>query len=58
MIFCDGTDFVEAARCVYHEQLEDAGLAQGLFKFSYHQVANLMDTSAFQSPVRSPPGSS
>ncbi|XP_072549845.1 syntaxin-binding protein 4 isoform X2 [Salminus brasiliensis] len=44
-------DFVEAARSVYHDKLEEAGLAQGPFMFSYHEAASLMDTSAFHSPM-------
>ncbi|KAM6957273.1 syntaxin-binding protein 4 [Aplochiton taeniatus] len=44
-------DFVEATRNVYQEKLEEAGLAQGPFMFSYHEAASLMDTSAFHSPT-------
>ncbi|XP_037400563.1 syntaxin-binding protein 4 isoform X4 [Pygocentrus nattereri] len=44
-------DFVEATRSVYHDKLEEAGLAQGPFMFSYHEAASLMDTSAFHSPT-------
>ncbi|MCJ8739030.1 hypothetical protein PDJAM_G00042470, partial [Pangasius djambal] len=39
-------EFVEATRSVYHDKLEEAGLAQGPFMFSYHEAASLMDTSA------------
>ncbi|XP_066499054.1 syntaxin-binding protein 4 isoform X3 [Hoplias malabaricus] len=44
-------DFVEATRSVYHDKLEEVGLAQGPFMFSYHEAASLMDTSAFHSPT-------
>ncbi|XP_034166008.2 syntaxin-binding protein 4 isoform X2 [Pangasianodon hypophthalmus] len=44
-------EFVEATRNVYHDKLEEAGLAQGPFMFSYHEAASLMDTSAFHSPT-------
>ncbi|KAI4891544.1 hypothetical protein NFI96_027826, partial [Prochilodus magdalenae] len=44
-------DFVEATRNVYHDKLEEAGLTQGPFMFSYHEAASLMDTSAFHSPT-------
>ena len=45
------TDFVEATRGIFQEHLEEAGLGQGPFMFSYHEAASLMDTSAFHSPV-------
>ncbi|XP_028841151.1 syntaxin-binding protein 4 isoform X2 [Denticeps clupeoides] len=44
-------DFVEATRTVFPEKLEEAGLTQGPFMFSYHEAASLMDTSAFHSPT-------
>ncbi|XP_015215260.1 syntaxin-binding protein 4 isoform X2 [Lepisosteus oculatus] len=44
-------DFVEATRDVLQDKLEEAGLAQGPFLFSYHEAASLMDTSAFHSPT-------
>ncbi|KAF4093080.1 hypothetical protein AMELA_G00028790 [Ameiurus melas] len=44
-------EFVEATRNVYHDKLEEAGLVQGPFMFSYHEAASLMDTSAFHSPT-------
>ncbi|XP_067089034.1 syntaxin-binding protein 4 isoform X5 [Osmerus mordax] len=44
-------DFVEATRNIYQEKLEEVGLAQGPFMFSYHEAASLMDTSAFHSPT-------
>ncbi|XP_019906346.1 syntaxin-binding protein 4 isoform X3 [Esox lucius] len=44
-------DFVEATRNVYQEKLEEAGLGQKEFLFSYHEAASLMDTSAFHSPT-------
>ncbi|XP_030645630.1 syntaxin-binding protein 4 [Chanos chanos] len=44
-------DFVEATRTVFQDNLEEAGLAQGPFMFSYHEAASLMDTSAFHSPT-------
>ncbi|CAL8342831.1 unnamed protein product [Merluccius merluccius] len=44
-------DFVEATRDVFQDNLEEAGLAQGPFMFSYHEAASLMDTSAFHSPT-------
>lgn len=36
---------------VFPEKLEEAGLLQGPFMFSYQEAASLMDTSAFHSPV-------
>lgn len=47
-------DFVDATRSVYQEKLEEAGLGQGPFMFSYQEAASLMDTSAFHSPVSRP----
>ncbi|XP_058264643.1 syntaxin-binding protein 4 [Hemibagrus wyckioides] len=44
-------EFVEATRNVYQDKLEEAGLAEGPFMFSYHEAASLMDTSAFHSPT-------
>ncbi|XP_051987361.1 syntaxin-binding protein 4-like isoform X2 [Xyrauchen texanus] len=44
-------DFVDATRNVYQEKLEEAGLGQGPFMFSYQEAASLMDTSAFHSPT-------
>ncbi|XP_016297074.1 syntaxin-binding protein 4-like [Sinocyclocheilus anshuiensis] len=44
-------DFVEATRSIYQEKLEEAGLGQGPFMFSYQEAASLMDTSAFHSPT-------
>ncbi|XP_035387724.1 syntaxin-binding protein 4 isoform X2 [Electrophorus electricus] len=44
-------DFIEATCKVYHDKLEEAGLAQRPFLFSYHQAASLLDTSAFHSPT-------
>ncbi|CAL8272084.1 unnamed protein product [Lota lota] len=44
-------DFVEATREIFQDNLEEAGLAQGPFMFSYHEAASLMDTSAFHSPT-------
>ncbi|KAL2101516.1 hypothetical protein ACEWY4_003277 [Coilia grayii] len=44
-------DFVEATRRVFPEKLEEAGLLQGPFMFSYQEAASLMDTSAFHSPT-------
>lgn len=46
-------DFVEATRSVFQESLEELGLGEGPFMFSYHEAASLMDTSAFHSPVSS-----
>ncbi|XP_071000198.1 syntaxin-binding protein 4-like [Oncorhynchus clarkii lewisi] len=46
-----GLYFVEATRNVYEENLEEAGLGQKEFMFSYHEAASLMDTSAFHSPT-------
>lgn len=47
---------MEATRSVYQEKLEEAGLGQGPFMFSYQEAASLMDTSAFHSPVSRPAG--
>ncbi|XP_057201853.1 syntaxin-binding protein 4 isoform X3 [Triplophysa rosa] len=44
-------DFVDATRSVYQEKLEEEGLGQGPFMFSYQEAASLMDTSAFHSPT-------
>uniref|UniRef100_A0A3Q0SMT1 Si:dkeyp-72e1.9 n=1 Tax=Amphilophus citrinellus TaxID=61819 RepID=A0A3Q0SMT1_AMPCI len=43
--------FVEATRSTFQENLEELGLGEGPFTFSYHEAASLMDTSAFHSPV-------
>lgn len=45
------SDFVEACRNIFQEELEDLGLGSDPFTFSYHEAASLMDTSAFHSPV-------
>ena len=42
---------MEATREIFQDNLEEAGLSQGPFMFSYHEAASLMDTSAFHSPV-------
>lgn len=47
----NSSDFVEATRSVFQENLEELGLGEGPFMFSYHEAASLMDTSAFHSPV-------
>ncbi|XP_030581417.1 syntaxin-binding protein 4 isoform X3 [Archocentrus centrarchus] len=44
-------DFVEATRSTFQENLEELGLGEGPFTFSYHEAASLMDTSAFHSPT-------
>ncbi|XP_041857142.1 syntaxin-binding protein 4 isoform X1 [Melanotaenia boesemani] len=44
-------DFVEATRSIFQEELEEMDLGSGPFNFSYHEAANLMDTSAFHSPT-------
>ncbi|KAI1896175.1 hypothetical protein AGOR_G00092100 [Albula goreensis] len=44
-------DFVEATRDILQDKLDEAGLAEGPFMFSYHEAASLMDTSAFHSPT-------
>ncbi|XP_076000364.1 syntaxin-binding protein 4 [Genypterus blacodes] len=44
-------EFVAATRNIFPEELEEVGLAEGLFMFSYHEAASLMDTSAFLSPT-------
>lgn len=48
------SDFVEATRNTFQENLEELGLGAGPFMFSYHEAASLMDTSAFHSPVSGP----
>lgn len=45
------SDFEEASRNTFQQELEDLGLGAGPFTFSYHEAASLMDTSAFHSPV-------
>ncbi|XP_059510126.1 syntaxin-binding protein 4 isoform X2 [Stegostoma tigrinum] len=44
-------DFVQAARINLPQELEDVGLGQRPLMFSPHEVANLLDTTAFQSPI-------
>ncbi|XP_048465630.1 syntaxin-binding protein 4 [Rhincodon typus] len=44
-------DFVQAARITLPQELEDVGLSQRPLMFSPHEVANLLDTTAFQSPI-------
>ncbi|XP_041434706.1 syntaxin-binding protein 4 isoform X2 [Xenopus laevis] len=52
---CQGTvaygDILRAMRVVLQEELEEAGLDYSFLVFTHYQVANLLDTSAFQSPV-------
>lgn len=54
VLVCRLSDFVEATRSTFQENLEELGLGAGPFMFSYHEAASLMDTSAFHSPVSSP----
>ncbi|XP_078415167.1 syntaxin-binding protein 4 isoform X2 [Cetorhinus maximus] len=44
-------DFVQAARITLPQELEDVGLSQSPLMFFPHEVANLLDTTAFQSPI-------
>ncbi|XP_067912474.1 syntaxin-binding protein 4 isoform X2 [Heterodontus francisci] len=44
-------DFVQAARITLPKELEDVGLSQSPLMFFPHEVANLLDTTAFQSPI-------
>ncbi|XP_072416122.1 syntaxin-binding protein 4 [Chiloscyllium punctatum] len=44
-------DFVQAARITLPQELEDVGLSQSPLMFSPHEIANLLDTTAFQSPI-------
>ncbi|XP_034567779.1 syntaxin-binding protein 4 isoform X2 [Notolabrus celidotus] len=44
-------DFMDATRNIFQEDLEELGLGEGPFMFSYHEAASLMDTSAFHSPT-------
>ncbi|CAJ1075367.1 syntaxin-binding protein 4 isoform X2 [Xyrichtys novacula] len=44
-------DFMDATRNILQEDLEELGLGEGPFMFSYHEAASLMDTSAFHSPT-------
>ncbi|XP_018599734.2 syntaxin-binding protein 4 [Scleropages formosus] len=44
-------EFEEATRDIFQDKLDEAGLAEGPFMFSYHEAASLMDTSAFHSPT-------
>ncbi|XP_078097083.1 syntaxin-binding protein 4 [Mustelus asterias] len=44
-------DFVQAARITIPQELEDVGLSQSPMMFFPHEVANLLDTTAFQSPI-------
>ncbi|KAG9349838.1 hypothetical protein JZ751_026191 [Albula glossodonta] len=51
MLLSGKADFVEATRDILQDKLDEAGLAEGPFMFSYHEAASLMDTSAFHSPT-------
>ncbi|NWR00750.1 STXB4 protein, partial [Paradoxornis webbianus] len=44
-------DVLQALRDVMQEELDEAGLASGSVLFTQHEVANLLDTSAFHSPT-------
>ncbi|XP_067859166.1 syntaxin-binding protein 4 [Heptranchias perlo] len=44
-------DFVQAARNTLQEELEDVGLSRSPLMFYPREVANLLDTTAFQSPI-------
>ncbi|KAJ8364076.1 hypothetical protein SKAU_G00129070 [Synaphobranchus kaupii] len=44
-------DFVEATQDILQDKLDEAGISEGTFMFSYHEAASLMDTSAFHSPT-------
>ncbi|XP_064414962.1 partitioning defective 3 homolog [Latimeria chalumnae] len=44
-------DFAQAARHMLHDEMEQAGLEHYPLMFEHHEVANLLDTSAFRSPV-------
>ncbi|XP_041432938.1 syntaxin-binding protein 4 isoform X1 [Xenopus laevis] len=52
---CQGTvsygDILRAMRDGLHEELEEASLDYSSLLFTHYQVANLLDTSAFHSPV-------
>ncbi|RMC17892.1 hypothetical protein DUI87_05561 [Hirundo rustica rustica] len=44
-------DVLQALRDLMQEELGEAGLASGSVLFTQHEVANLLDTSAFHSPT-------
>ncbi|GCB61035.1 hypothetical protein scyTo_0011239 [Scyliorhinus torazame] len=44
-------EFVQAARITLPQELEDIGLSHSPMMFFPHEVANLLDTTAFQSPI-------
>ncbi|XP_072335918.1 syntaxin-binding protein 4 [Scyliorhinus torazame] len=44
-------EFVQAARITLPQELEDVGLSHSPMMFFPHEVANLLDTTAFQSPI-------
>uniref|UniRef100_UPI00398F5632 syntaxin-binding protein 4 n=1 Tax=Pristiophorus japonicus TaxID=55135 RepID=UPI00398F5632 len=44
-------DFVQATRNTLPKELEDVGLSQSPLMFFPHEVANLLDTTAFKSPI-------
>ncbi|NXX35511.1 STXB4 protein, partial [Nicator chloris] len=44
-------DVLQALRDLMQEELDEAGLASGSVLFTQHEVANLLDTSAFHSPT-------
>ncbi|XP_038675711.1 syntaxin-binding protein 4 isoform X1 [Scyliorhinus canicula] len=44
-------EFVQAARITLPQELEDIGLSQSPMMFFPHEVANLLDTTAFQSQI-------
>ncbi|XP_069762210.1 syntaxin-binding protein 4 [Narcine bancroftii] len=44
-------DFEQATRTKLSKELENVGLSQRPLKFYPHEVANILDTTAFQSPI-------
>ncbi|XP_054017235.1 syntaxin-binding protein 4-like [Dryobates pubescens] len=44
-------DVLQALRALLQEELEEAGLDSSCMLFTQHEVANLLDTSAFHSPT-------
>lgn len=48
------TDVLQALRDVMQEELDEAGVDSSSMLFTQHEVANLLDTSAFHSQVSQP----
>lgn len=49
------SDLLQALRDVMQDELDEAGLDSSSVLFTQHEVASLLDTSAFHSPVSACP---